>query len=77
MLDAKKPALPWRHGTGHRLVIAQKVSPPRAQTFSRRCLSPDNVQQAIASVNPYAVDACSALEDVPGRKNHKLLRALH
>lgn len=75
MLDAKSPHL--RGGTGQVIdwSIAQKVSRLVPRLFLAGGLSPDNVQQAIASVNPYAVDACSALEDVPGKKNHKLLRA--
>jgi phosphoribosylanthranilate isomerase len=75
MLDAKSPYL--RGGTGQVIdwSIAQKVSRLVPRLFLAGGLSPDNVQQAIASVNPYAVDACSALEDVPGKKNHKLLRA--
>jgi len=37
-------------------------------------LSPQNIQEAIAVVQPYAVDACSRLEDSPGKKNHELVR---
>ena len=75
MLDAKTPRL--RGGTGQVIdwSMARKVSQLVPRVFLAGGLSPENVQQAIASVNPYAVDACSALEDVPGKKNHKLLRA--
>jgi phosphoribosylanthranilate isomerase len=38
-------------------------------------LTIDNVAQAITSVQPYAVDACSSLESVPGRKDHGRVRA--
>ncbi|HEX7295136.1 MAG TPA: phosphoribosylanthranilate isomerase [Pyrinomonadaceae bacterium] len=38
-------------------------------------LSPSNIEEAIASVQPYAVDACSLLEQAPGKKNHELVRA--
>lgn len=31
-------------------------------------LTPENVGEAIATVDPYGVDACSALESVPGKK---------
>jgi phosphoribosylanthranilate isomerase len=31
-------------------------------------LGPENVGEAIAIVNPYGVDACSALESTPGKK---------
>lgn len=38
-------------------------------------LNPDNVRQAIAKVKPYAVDVSSGIEDSPGRKNIKTLKA--
>ena len=38
-------------------------------------LSAENVAEAINQVTPYAVDACSRLESVPGRKDHTRMRA--
>jgi phosphoribosylanthranilate isomerase len=38
-------------------------------------LSPENVREAIALVDPFAVDACSCLEFSPGHKDHELLHA--
>ena len=35
----------------------------------------DNIEDAIKSVDPFAVDACSALEETPGKKNHESMRA--
>jgi phosphoribosylanthranilate isomerase len=37
-------------------------------------LSPENVGQAIASVEPYAVDACSSLETAPGKKDRRRIQ---
>lgn len=37
-------------------------------------LGPDNVALGIAAVRPWGVDASSALEDSPGRKNHDAVR---
>ncbi|MBI1884450.1 MAG: phosphoribosylanthranilate isomerase [Chlamydiae bacterium] len=37
-------------------------------------LGPDNVMEAVQKVRPYAVDACSRLEDSPGKKNHEYIR---
>jgi len=34
-------------------------------------LSPENVAEAVTTVRPYAVDACSSLELKPGIKNHE------
>lgn len=38
-------------------------------------LTPENVQDAIARVRPYAVDVSSGVESEPGRKDHEKLRA--
>lgn len=38
-------------------------------------LSPENVSEAIAVVEPVGVDASSALESAPGRKDHSRVRA--
>ena len=38
-------------------------------------LTPENVRQAIAQVQPYAVDVSSGVENQPGRKDHDKLRA--
>ena len=38
-------------------------------------LSPENVAEAIAEVQPFAVDACSSLESAPGRKSAERMKA--
>ena len=37
-------------------------------------LNPDNVQEAIERVGPYAVDTSSGVESEPGKKDHKKVR---
>jgi phosphoribosylanthranilate isomerase len=37
-------------------------------------LSPENVEEAILRVRPFAVDASSSLEASPGKKNHERIR---
>ncbi|HEY3582274.1 MAG TPA: phosphoribosylanthranilate isomerase [Pyrinomonadaceae bacterium] len=73
MLDTKDELL--RGGTGRVFdwSIAQRASIPKL--FLAGGLSPENVAEAIATVKPYAVDACSSLEGTPGKKNHARMRA--
>jgi phosphoribosylanthranilate isomerase len=75
MLDTKDKAL--RGGTGRRFdwSIATQVNELGRKLFLAGGLSPENIAEAIRTVRPYAVDACSALEDRPGIKNHKRMRA--
>ena len=80
MLDTKDDLL--RGGTGRVFdwTIAQRANGSAAnrstpKLFLAGGLSPENVAEAIATVQPYAVDACSSLEQTPGKKNHQRLRA--
>ena len=75
MLDTKHFAL--RGGTGQVFdwSIAREVNSVVPKLFLAGGLSPDNIEEAISTVRPYAVDACSALEDTPGTKNHERMRA--
>lgn len=75
MLDTKDDLL--RGGTGRVFdwSIAQRTSNSAPKLFLAGGLSPENVADAITTVRPYAVDACSSLEESPGRKNHARVRA--
>ncbi|HEY8410771.1 MAG TPA: phosphoribosylanthranilate isomerase [Pyrinomonadaceae bacterium] len=78
MLDTKDDLL--RGGTGrvfdwsiaHR---AGQSAKSRAKLFLAGGLSPENVAAAIATVRPDAIDACSSLEQTPGKKDHERVRA--
>jgi phosphoribosylanthranilate isomerase len=66
-----------RGGTG-RVVdweIAKRVRALVPRLFLAGGLAPENVAEAIAAVDPFAVDACSGLEGAPGRKDAKRVRA--
>jgi len=69
MLDASHKKL--RGGTGQVIdwSVARRVREMGVPLFLAGGLSPENVQEAIVCVDPYAVDVCSALEDRPGKKN--------
>jgi phosphoribosylanthranilate isomerase len=74
MLDAKHDQL--RGGTGRVIdwSLAKSVAAVSTKFFLAGGLSPENVADAILTVKPYAVDACSSLEEVPGKKNHERMR---
>ncbi|HEX2269170.1 MAG TPA: phosphoribosylanthranilate isomerase [Pyrinomonadaceae bacterium] len=74
LLDTKDPAL--RGGTGRVFdwSIARQVRHLVPKLFLAGGLGLQNIEQAITSVDPYGVDACSALEETPGKKNHELMR---
>ena len=75
MLDADdKKAL---GGTGKlsNWSVARETRELFPKLFLAGGLSAENVGEAIHQVNPYAVDACSRLESVPGRKDHTRMRA--
>jgi phosphoribosylanthranilate isomerase len=63
-------------GTGRRVdwSVARTLRERVPKLFLAGGLSPENVAEAIATVEPYAVDACSALETTPGKKDHARLR---
>ena len=75
MLDTKDDLL--RGGTGRVFdwTIAQHKNNSMPKLFLAGGLSPENVAEAITTVRPYAVDACSSLEEIPGRKNWARVRA--
>lgn len=74
MVDAYDPKL--RGGTGRSAdwTMARDAAQKLPRVFLAGGLSPENVAAAIAAVRPYAVDACSALEVTPGKKDHARMR---
>jgi phosphoribosylanthranilate isomerase len=69
MLDAFHRSA--RGGTGHSAdwQIAAQVRELVPEFYLAGGLGPENVQNAVETVRPYAVDACSRLESEPGRKD--------
>ena len=74
MLDTKHHHL--RGGTGRVFdwSVARQATVRFPELYLAGGLSPENVENAIKTVRPFAVDACSALEDRPGKKNHERMR---
>ena len=74
MLDTKDNRLHGGTGRVFDWSIAQRVSQLIPKLYLAGGLSPENVSEAVEIVQPYAVDACSSLEDKPGIKNHERMR---
>ena len=74
MLDSRDSRL--RGGTGRTFdwTIAECVARSVPKLFLAGGLSPENVAVAIETVRPFAVDACSSLEQKPGVKSHERMR---
>lgn len=75
MLDAFDRRV--RGGTGQTIdwSLARRTRELVPKLFLAGGLAPENVAAAISAVEPYAVDACSALETFPGKKDPQRLRA--
>ena len=69
LLDAYSPRA--RGGTGETFdwELARRTRELVAQLYLAGGLTPENVASAIAAVRPFAVDVCSGVERVPGRKD--------
>ncbi|MEP6920018.1 MAG: phosphoribosylanthranilate isomerase [bacterium] len=74
LLDAFDPEM--RGGTGNVIdwSVARAVRDLVPHVMLAGGLSPENVEQAIEAVNPYGVDACSALESSAGKKDFVRVR---
>lgn len=66
-----------RGGTGRRIdwSVARRTRELVPRLFLAGGLSPENITAAIAAVEPYGVDACSALERAPGKKDPARVRS--
>jgi phosphoribosylanthranilate isomerase len=75
MLDAFHREM--RGGTGQVVdwTLARSARELVPRLFLAGGLSPENVAEAIAEVQPFAVDACSSLELTPGRKSAERMKA--
>jgi phosphoribosylanthranilate isomerase len=75
MLDAVDKKAFGGTGKLSNWTVARETSELVPKLFLAGGLSAENVADAINQVNPFAVDACSRLESVPGRKDHASVRA--
>jgi phosphoribosylanthranilate isomerase len=71
LLDAPAPGV--HGGTGHTFDWSRVPGVDRKIVLAGG-LDASNVARAIAIAKPWGVDACSLLETVPGRKDHKRVR---
>jgi phosphoribosylanthranilate isomerase len=75
LLDGFSPLVFGGAGQTFDWSIAMRTRPLVNKLFLAGGLTAGNVAAAISAVRPYAVDACSALESTPGRKNMAKVRA--
>jgi phosphoribosylanthranilate isomerase len=70
LLDAHDPVR--RGGTGQRIDWDEAAGiAARHRVVLAGGLTPENVQEAIAAVQPFGVDVSSGVEEAPGVKDHK------
>src|SRR5262249_51224080 len=69
---ARVPDQPWE---GHDPEHWRKAAAAEGRVVLAGKLGPDNVEEAIETVRPWAVDASSSLEIEPGVKDHARVRA--
>jgi len=74
LLDTHKPNEYGGTGQTFDWRIAQQASHFVPHLILAGGLSPDNVAEAIRLVRPYAVDACTCIEERPGKKDAEKLR---
>jgi len=74
LLDAYHPGTPGGTGASFdwELVAGRRSEVPLILGGG---LTPDNVEEAVATVQPYAVDVASGVESEPGIKDHALMAA--
>lgn len=74
MLDAATTKARGGTGTLSDWGVAQRTRKLFPTMFLAGGLSLDNVARAIEEVKPFGVDACSSLEQTPGRKDQRKVR---
>lgn len=70
LLDTYRPGMPGGTGEVFDWSLAAQAKSFGKPLFLSGGLNPDNVADAIAAVQPFAVDASSGLERSPGQKDH-------
>ena len=75
LLDAKDDILFGGTGKPFDWSLAKNIKRVRPIILAGG-LTPDNVQEAIQVVDPYAVDVCSGVESAPGKKSAKKVMEL-
>ena len=74
LLDAYVPGVAGGTGASFDWRIAAEIARARQVTLAGG-LSPDNVAEAVAEVQPFCVDVASGVESAPGKKDHALVAA--
>ena len=75
MLDGFSPLAYGGMGQRFDWSVAMRTRELVGKLFLAGGLDANNIAEAIKLVQPYAVDACSGLESIPGRKDIVKVRA--
>lgn len=75
LLDSWSADAPGGTGQTFPWSVAGTLRPLVRRLILAGGLTSENVADAIRTVQPFAVDVCSGVEDAPGRKNHDKLRS--
>jgi phosphoribosylanthranilate isomerase len=74
LIDAPTPLLGGSGKTCDWLLARQFCMHSRLPVILSGGLTPENITQAILTVQPYAIDVCSGVESAPGKKDHYKMR---
>jgi phosphoribosylanthranilate isomerase len=74
LLDAFVPEVPGGTGATFNWDLAVKAKDSGKPLFLSGGLNPENVQEAIGKVKPFAVDVCSGIERSPKRKDYDKMK---
>ncbi len=74
LLDAYVPEIPGGTGVTFNWELAVKAKELGKLVFLSGGLNPENIQEAIEKVKPFAVDVCSGIERSPKRKDYDKMK---
>lgn len=75
LLDTKDGSKAGGTGKSHDWTISRRLTKELGRVVLAGGLNPENLEEAVCTVEPYAVDVSSGVESSPGVKDHLLVKA--